>query len=139
MCSKTGTSWTLVFGTTCWILWRWHNKTLFEDEFLKVTNPIDFICFKVQQFHQIMGTENMVNSIPIEQWRLIGWSVPAKGWVKVNSDDAMKHDSSLATGGGVLTGENGRWISGFCYSFGLLFFGVGKDMGSLVWTKDGLG
>ena len=81
----------------------------------------------------------MVNLIPIEQWRLIGWSVPAKGRVKVNSDDAMKHDSSLAGGGGVLTGENGRWVSGFCYSFGLLFFSVGEDMGSLVWTKDGLG
>ena len=37
MCSKTGTLWNLAFGTICWILWNWRNRTLFEDEFLKVT------------------------------------------------------------------------------------------------------
>ena len=83
-----------------------------------MNSPIDFICFKVNQFHQTMEIENRTNSKPIKQWRLIGWTVPDKGWVKVNSDGAMKHDSGLAAAGGVLRDENGRWMCGFATTLG---------------------
>ena len=46
-----------------------------------------------------METENIVEPIATKQCRLIGWSVPEKGWIKVNSDGAMKQDSGLAATG----------------------------------------
>ena len=47
-----------------------------------------------------MVAERNVNPIPNKQWRLVGWNVPDKGWVKVNSDGAMKHDTGLTAAGG---------------------------------------
>ena len=41
--------------------------------------------------------------------------------------------------GGVMRDENGRWISGFAAHLGLLLFGEGGDMESLVGAKDDLG
>ena len=65
-----------------------------------MTNPIDYVCFKIQQVSQTMVAERIVNPIPNKQWRLVGWNVPDKGWVKINYDGAMKHDKGLAAAGG---------------------------------------
>ncbi|RHN72739.1 hypothetical protein MtrunA17_Chr2g0291051 [Medicago truncatula] len=35
--------WQTIFMVTCWHLWKWRNKSIFEEEFHRPFNPIDMI------------------------------------------------------------------------------------------------
>ena len=44
----------------------------------------------------------------VKQCRLIGWSAPALGWIKANSNGAMKMNTSKAAAGGLFRDEAGK-------------------------------
>lgn len=51
--------------------------------------------------------------------RMIAWTPPSVGWVKLNMDGALHGNPSLATGGGVLRDGEGQWIQGFTLNIGV--------------------
>ncbi|KAF7802331.1 ribonuclease H [Senna tora] len=47
------------------------------------------------------------------------WSKPEVGWIKVNTDGAVRRDSKLAGCGGIIRDHNGAWVKGFTLKIGL--------------------
>lgn len=69
----------------------------------------------------------------------MGWDLPPPGWCKINLDGAFKSGSSVASAGGLLCNENGRWISGFAINLGSCLAMVAEIWGvwhalNLVWS-----
>ncbi|KAH1030773.1 hypothetical protein J1N35_023833 [Gossypium stocksii] len=42
----------------------------------------------------------------------VSWSLPAAGWVKLNTDGAVNLGNSQARAGGILGDSNGNWLVG---------------------------
>lgn len=45
--------------------------------------------------------------------KLIGWHPPPRSWVKLNTDGVFKSNSGMASAGGIIRDEDGRWILRF--------------------------
>ncbi|CAA7042099.1 unnamed protein product [Microthlaspi erraticum] len=50
--------------------------------------------------------------------RLISWSPPSVGWMKLDTDGASRGNPGAATAGGVLRNGNGQWCGGFALNIG---------------------
>ena len=98
----------MVFGVACWCIWGWRNKDLFDDEFERSGNPMGYIFFKVKQFSFAYSMDDNLCMTNVKQCRLIGWSAPALGWIKANSNGAMKMNTSKAAAGGLFRDEAGK-------------------------------
>ena len=93
--------WQTIFMVTCWHLWMWRNKSIFEEEFHLPFNPIDVILKMATEIDnckqtQISGWPQHTDTISI------GWNTPQEGWVKLNCDGAHKSSSSLSGCGRLL-------------------------------------
>lgn len=70
----------ILFACACWFIWRSRNVEAFEDT---VWSPWYILS-------QIRSTANFIQSSidnPMQQaHRLVSWSLPPDGWVKINSD-----------------------------------------------------
>ncbi|KAJ1384819.1 Ribonuclease H domain [Sesbania bispinosa] len=55
--------------------------------------------------------------LPSIKWFWWGWTFPNPGWVKVNVDGSVLHNSKAGCGG-VYRGADGNWMRGFSYNLG---------------------
>lgn len=72
-------------------------------------------------FAAAMVTEQVNNRVANgvqSEWKLKGWSVPNRGWVKINSDGSVRGRELRASAGGLLRDDNGRWIVGYGRNIG---------------------
>lgn len=49
--------------------------------------------------------------------RRIAWKKPEGSWLKLNTDGASRGNPGVATAGGVLRDEEGRWCGGFAFKY----------------------
>ncbi|CAA7027274.1 unnamed protein product [Microthlaspi erraticum] len=66
-----------------------------------------------------MRKHEKVLSLRAKVERRIAWEPPTSGWMKMNTDGASRGNPGLATAGGVLRDENGRWVHGFALNIGI--------------------
>lgn len=71
--------------------------------------------------------------------RMIAWTPPSVGWVKLNMDGALHGNPGLATGGGVLRDGEGQWIQGFTLNIGVCSAPLAELWGGLLWALSSLG
>lgn len=97
--------------TTCWHLWNWRNKTIFENHFRRPANATSVI----QAFSSTIEncTNNFLQSPRHTETIFIGWKQPREGWVKLNCNGACKENGNRAGCGDLLRGTNGKWLKGF--------------------------
>ena len=73
---------------------------------------------------------------------LVGWSPPPPRWFKLNTNEALKASSGMASAGGIIKDENGIWIVGFAFHIGpgssLLAELWGVFQGLTLYWKKGL-
>ena len=50
--------------------------------------------------------------------KLVCWSKPASGWVKLNTNGSSLSNPGLAGGGSFVRDEEGNWIVGFAHKIG---------------------
>jgi hypothetical protein len=98
---------------TCWNLWMWRNKSIFEEDFHQ---PIDPICVildlvrvidKGNHLHLTEGSKHFYTVY-------IGWRRPPRDWVKLNCDEAYKESLDLAGCGSRIKDSHGQWLT--CYT-----------------------
>ncbi|MCI17829.1 ribonuclease H protein, partial [Trifolium medium] len=110
-------SWKTTFMTTCWFLWTWRNKAIFEDDFEQPNNPILVInnftrgmkLCSIQLLHQNIQQKEMI---------YIGWNKPPESWIKLNSDGACKGSGKSSDRCGLFQNSDGRWIKGYIRKIG---------------------
>jgi ribonuclease HI len=110
-------SWKTTFMTTCWYLWKWRNKTIFEADFIRPNNPISLIWRFVQDIEDC-NLELVRKGPKLNEIIYIGWKRPQEGWIKLNSDGACKDMGVIAGCGGLFRDSDGRWIKGYTKKIG---------------------
>ncbi|GAU45178.1 hypothetical protein TSUD_178710 [Trifolium subterraneum] len=107
--------WQTTFMTTCWLLWTWRNKTIFEDNFQRPYDPIRIIqkySMDIDEcIYQYLQTPQQKETI------YIGWRKPPDGWIKLNSDGACKRNNGISGCGGLFRNSD-WWIKGYTKKIG---------------------
>ena len=80
----TDQQWPLTFGTTCWLLWKHRNKSLFEDSYSITHDILPQIIAMVRSF--VNAYESLETSSMSRLENLISWNPPSHPWVKLNMD-----------------------------------------------------
>ncbi|KAI5339613.1 hypothetical protein L3X38_018885 [Prunus dulcis] len=140
--------WSTVFVFTCWQLWCWRNKHVFQNEDTVPFSPRQVICGAAQEW--IKSSSNRTigeNKVQIH----VAWEPPKPGQFKLNVDGSRKHVTGCIGAGGVIRDSFGDWVSGFAVNLGKgqvleaeiwgLFFGlklaIEKGICNLIlrWTQ----
>ncbi|CAL9005467.1 unnamed protein product, partial [Prunus brigantina] len=139
--------WSTVFVFTCWHLWCWRNKHVFQNEDTVIFSPRQVICGAAQEW--IKSTSNRtirVNKVQIH----VAWEPPRPGQFKLNVDGSRRSVTRCIGAGGVIRDPFGDWVSGFAVNLGKgqvleakiwgLFFGlklaIEKGISSLIIEMD---
>ncbi|EOY24339.1 RNA-directed DNA polymerase (Reverse transcriptase), Polynucleotidyl transferase, Ribonuclease H fold-like protein [Theobroma cacao] len=126
-----GIPWVILFGFTCWYIWKWRNVKVFEGKLIPMDRKLSMIKGLVAaSYHavQIPCTHSRLNGYKREM--LVGWQNPPQGWVAVNTDGALRRNTNMAAAGGVFRDCNEYWLGGFaaklgkCYSYRAELWGV---------------
>jgi hypothetical protein len=96
-------------------MWKWRNKTIFEDDFQRPNDPTYVI---IKMFEDIDKCIHHPLNIRHYDTIFIGWKRPREGWIKLNCDGAYKDSLGLAGCGGLFRDSDGRWIKGYSRKLG---------------------
>jgi len=69
------TNWKITFMTTCWFMWAWRNKAIFEKNFQQLNNPV----LVIQNFAQkidLCSNQRLHCNFQMKETIYIGWKNP---------------------------------------------------------------
>ncbi|XVF12417.1 hypothetical protein REPUB_Repub08aG0116500 [Reevesia pubescens] len=107
--------WPIWFSFTCWNIWKWRNKVLFEDGFSWPVNGATLILFEIHDF--LKYTVKNISRTP-RHIQHIAWQYPPQGFVKVNVDASAKSNPGDLAIGGLCRDACGAWLFGFTRKVG---------------------
>ncbi|PKI39106.1 hypothetical protein CRG98_040530 [Punica granatum] len=111
-------------------VWGW-NRGLFAQDFVRQTEESKHIQVVASGF-ECANTSRTSCVKPRKEWRWVRWRRPPPGWIKVNTDGASRGNPGLAGAGGLICGDDGRWICGFVHNVGFATSTIAKLWGALV-------
>ncbi|CAL1397302.1 unnamed protein product [Linum trigynum] len=103
-----------LFAGTCWLLWKNRNNFCFQGELQS---------FAQIQFHSAQLRQSIIRAL--EKETIVGgagrlhtptpicWQHPEPGWTCLNTDGSVNHSPSSTAAGGVVRGDDGRFIIAF--------------------------
>ncbi|CAA7049015.1 unnamed protein product [Microthlaspi erraticum] len=113
------TTWATLFAMAVWWGWKWRCINVFNGAG-RCRDRVQFVKTQATEVKLAWKTEttsSMRNVVRVE--RLIAWTRPGLGWVKLNTDGASRGNPGLATAGGVLRDDSGQWRRGFALNIGI--------------------
>lgn len=131
--------WTSIFMSVCFFLWNWRNKGIFEEYFIRPTDPSCFISQYAINIMDVRSCSDIACLIHTRRIHHVRWIFPPDGWCKLNTDGASKGNPGIAGCGGVIRDSRGLWLSGYCMSIGCTtafkaeLWGILKGM-ELAWN-----
>ncbi|KAG7548857.1 hypothetical protein ISN44_As12g040050 [Arabidopsis suecica] len=133
-----GRQWSTLFAMVTWWGWKWCCGNVFGTNG-KCRDRVKFLKDLAEEVTKAyLATEDGNRQMGRVE-RLIAWTPPREGWLKLNTDGESKGNPGLASAGGVLRDAEGRWCGGFCGKPWDLFSPVSGAMGSLLWFVHGMG
>ncbi|KAL8159786.1 hypothetical protein V2J09_001323 [Rumex salicifolius] len=108
----------VVFAVVLWWLWRWRNGRVFKSD-KSISDIRSFVLEQAKEFAARMNWRHVDAMVGRHEEIHISWSRPAVGWVKVNTDGARESRWGMATAGGVIRNDEGRWMGGFVKNIGV--------------------
>lgn len=108
------------FIFTCWFIWKWRNKRIFDLSFQNTSNAFQLITQYLLEW--INATKKTsIDSPP--SVHLFSWQKPSCGYVKLNVDGTRSSNGQIGAGESSETMHNGIWLYGFTVSLGTLVTG----------------
>ncbi|CAL1403368.1 unnamed protein product [Linum trigynum] len=108
-----------LFAGVCWLLWKNQNGLIFRSE-LKTHTQIQFQAKQLRE--QILKAfekeRNIFGDGGLRVRCEIGWQPPAPGWVCVNTDGSVNSFPESTACGGIVRGDDGRFIRAFTANLG---------------------
>lgn len=94
-------TWSTLFATALWWLWRWRNTRSFKDPSFEPRRPCDFIRYCSKEISQALQTSSKIDILP---WRevLIRWSTVPEDWIKLHVDGTSRQNPGRAGEGACL-------------------------------------
>nr|GMD92032.1 reverse transcriptase [Ipomoea batatas] len=111
-----GIPWGLTFSYTCWELWKSRNRRIFD----RVRpSPLEIVRRAEFTARESLRCGHQRNPEPSGRMRWVLWSCPSQyGWIKINTDGALKKNTGLASAGGLARDHLGDWLFGFVTKIG---------------------
>ncbi|PRQ38256.1 hypothetical protein RchiOBHm_Chr4g0411801 [Rosa chinensis] len=94
-----GLMWVNIFIFTCWFIWKWRCKRIFDSEFRCPFDPVTVILDTVTEWGRAHTCDTRVTE---KVAVTVKWTKPPPGWVKLNVDGARTQNGSIGAGGGGL-------------------------------------
>ncbi|CAN1184989.1 Putative ribonuclease H protein At1g65750 [Linum perenne] len=92
----------VIFGVTCWYLWRARNDWVFSnitcqapEIAAKAVSWSSSVIKAMERDIKFLGTANPRSTVNV------AWIPPPKGWVSINSDGSVDRTRNRATAGGI--------------------------------------
>ena len=107
--------WKVVFSFTVWNVWKCRNNVVFNG---KSRNPkLDLVIVNqaIEFFHCLSSPRLLTRNV----LKRIRWEKHIQGCWKLNTDGSCCGNTSLASCGGVIRDDAGRWVMGFSRSIGM--------------------
>ncbi|KAK8604907.1 hypothetical protein V6N13_082372 [Hibiscus sabdariffa] len=112
-------SWGVLFVVVCWKLWYRRNCILVDADFV---DRDDIVASSVRYVQELTAARPHP---VLKEWsagqmqpQATGWTLPRRGWVRLNGDGAVRLSDGAAAVGGVLRSDSGVWLFGFVCSLG---------------------
>ncbi|CAL1407207.1 unnamed protein product [Linum trigynum] len=108
-----------LFAGTCWLLWKNRNNFCFKSELQS---------FAQIQFHSAQLRQSIIPAL--EKETIVGgagglhtptpicWQQSGPGWTCLNTDGSVYHSPSSTAAGGIVRGDDGRFIIAFTMNLG---------------------
>ncbi|KAG7547784.1 Ribonuclease H domain [Arabidopsis suecica] len=109
--------WSTVFAMAVWWGWKWRCGNIFGSNG-RCRDRVKFIKDLAQEVTQAHSSISGDSGSVMRVERLIGWTAPTDGWLKLNTDGASHGNPGFATAGGVLRAASGSWSGGFAVNLG---------------------
>ncbi|CAL8991787.1 unnamed protein product [Prunus brigantina] len=117
--------WNIMFVFTCWYVWKWRNKYIFNDAGDLPYDPRMIICAAVLDW--VKASSGNCRNVPRTQV-MLRWEPPGSGWVKLNVDGTCMTASGKIGAGGVIRDCVGEWCAGFAVNLG-----KGRILDAEIW------
>jgi hypothetical protein len=109
--------WKTIFLVACWYMCKWRNKSIFDEDFRRPSNPTHVIM-KMAMDIDSREHNHLIRGQRKKDIVFIGWKRPPESWIKLNCDGAYKESVDLVGCGGLLRDSDGRWIQGYTQKIG---------------------
>ncbi|KAK9042674.1 hypothetical protein V6N11_017740 [Hibiscus sabdariffa] len=112
--------WEYLFLVLCWLLWKRRCSLIMDPSFVDqgdlLVRGLSLVqeCCNAATARETTGLGLASRREGLDR----GWSLPCRGWVKVNADGASALNNGQAAVGGVIRDENGAWLFGFARKIG---------------------
>ncbi|XP_019181390.1 PREDICTED: uncharacterized protein LOC109176414 [Ipomoea nil] len=113
---QDGTVWSSTFVYILWLLWKARNNLIFNqkrDTVVQIVGTARSMALEARCY--IVNNKGSVHG----QHKWVSWSNPQPGWVKLNTDGAMKSNTGMASADELIRDDHGRWVKGFVTKVGL--------------------
>ncbi|CAN1185726.1 Putative ribonuclease H protein At1g65750 [Linum perenne] len=111
----------LLFGVTCWFLWRYRNDRVFNG---KLTTAVT-LTRHIQAWLELVGDtldrdRSVTDTIPPARTEVcISWEPAPPKWVSLNSDDSVITEFGHAAAGGLIRDYQGHCLAAFSENLGI--------------------
>ena len=104
--------WNIIFTSTIWHIWKMRNDFQFRDN-IHNENSVAIVSLNfARDVTRAFGLNS--NQSSRSDNRLIGWSFPFAGCIKINTDRSSNLESHRSGFGGLVRTDQGKWVEGFC-------------------------
>lgn len=110
-----------MWALAIWKIWGWRNAIIHDETFRNPFKPTDAIRQLLFEYEESRNMLSLGSCCSGKTEVHVAWTPPAEGFVKINTDGALRPNSSIAGCGGIIRDSNGRWVAGFYKSLGLCF------------------
>ncbi|CAN1138504.1 Putative ribonuclease H protein At1g65750, partial [Linum perenne] len=110
----------LLFGVTCWFLWRSRNDRIFNNKLTTADNLSRHIRAWVVLVGDTLDRDRFISHIipPARTEVCISWEPAPPEWVTLNSDGFVLPETGQAAAGGLLRDHLGRCLVAFTVNLG---------------------
>ncbi|KAL8143992.1 hypothetical protein V2J09_017024 [Rumex salicifolius] len=107
--------WAGRFAYALWFIWWWRNSWVFRHEEFH-GHRVEMVLSRHREYLRSVEKGRTLQE-PERREVQISWCPPALGWVRLNTDGAVRDGRAAA--GGVIRDSSGTWLGGFTRSIGI--------------------
>ncbi|CAN1839814.1 Putative ribonuclease H protein At1g65750 [Linum perenne] len=126
----------LIFGITCWFLWRTRNERIFAGRADSAGGTAAKCAHWEVKVREAMNFEaSVVPNLNVPRQSQVNWQAGQEGWVTVNSDGSVLGTRGRAAAGGILRQANGQGIRAYAMNLGVCSITRAEIRGALEGIK----
>lgn len=101
-----GLDWSLIFGVTCWSLWKCRNEWIFNNKDQEVFQLVQRIRLYTTKINLVVENLSILDGVVGPQG--FAWSLPHPQYYKLNTDGAFNHASNRTFADGIIRNDTGQ-------------------------------